>query len=177
MWLTWGRSTVVSLQVGTQVSPSLHSTWGRLCGSAPWLSHLLHLGTLWGRSASSGIFMWTWERTYRWIKRSWWEWLSSSPSCHAAAAEKWGRNCWILGSCDKEEGSLFVWWWKEAIKWVIYVQKSLSFPYYFLASHSEVCTGQQGWYLIVIYNVFILDEIALCYRPVGRYLFYLILIQ
>lgn len=66
---------------------------------------------------------------------------------------------------------------RKQFKWVIYVQKSISFPYYLLSSHSEVCTGQQGWCLIVIYNVFILDETALCYRPVGRYLFYLILIQ
>lgn len=74
---------------------------------------------------------------------------------------------------------------REQFKWMIYVQRSISFPYCFFPSHTaEVCTWQQGWYLIVIYyyvfivfNVFILDEIALCYKTVGRYWFYLILIQ
>lgn len=32
-------------------------------------------------------------------------------------------------------------------------------------------------HLMVVNNVLLLDEIALCYRPVGRYLFYLLSIK
>lgn len=173
----WHRGEVaVLLQVGTQVPPNLPGTWGRLCGSALWLSHLLHF-----RTRADLLVQ---ELSCRHGKGHMGDSRGlSGNNCPlpSLAMQMLLRNgaetAGLWGLVSKKEDLFLSDAGRGQFKWIIYVQRSIFFPYCFLPSHAELCTGQQGWYLIAIYNVFILDEIASCYRPVGRYLFYLILIK
>lgn len=88
----------------------------------------------------------------------------------AESADLWGLvTKGRISFCLILEGNNLNWWFM--------FRKAFLSCTSFLPSRSEVHAGQQGWHLIVIYSVFLLGETALCYRPVGRYLFYLILIN